>query len=121
MQSTIELITNLKKIREVTSDLETQKRLLELSRVEDIDEVIGMVINNSNSCGFNSECFKKYIADEMEFINFMECPEVDEGMFQCLKCSSKKIYTMSKQTRSGDEATTVFARCSKCKNGWIIN
>lgn len=45
--------------------------------------------------------------------------EVADGIFQC-KCGSKKVMSFSKQTRSGDESTTVFASCTVCKNKWIV-
>jgi hypothetical protein len=46
---------------------------------------------------------------------FIECPpEIEEGIIECKKCRSKKTFSFSKQTRRGDESTTVFVRCSKC-------
>lgn len=51
--------------------------------------------------------------------NFMVCPyELSEGVLKCRKCQSEKIYSFSKQTRSMDEPTTVFALCSKCGHKW---
>ena len=39
--------------------------------------------------------------------------EIEEGVMECTKCGSKKTYSYTKQTRGGDEATTVFAICSE--------
>jgi len=57
----------------------------------------------------------------VEHDNFILCPfEVDEGVLECNKCGSKKTFSYSKQTRSGDESTTVFATCVQCKSSWKI-
>ena len=47
--------------------------------------------------------------------------EVDEGVLTCNKCNSNKTYSYTKQTRSGDESTTVFAICSNCNARWTVN
>jgi len=50
-----------------------------------------------------------------EFDDFLTSPpEVEEGVLECKKCGSKKTFSFSKQTRSADEATTVFVRCANC-------
>lgn len=46
--------------------------------------------------------------------------EVDEGVLECGKCNSNKTISYTKQTRSGDESTTVFAMCFNCNNRWKI-
>jgi DNA-directed RNA polymerase subunit M/transcription elongation factor TFIIS len=59
---------------------------------------------------------KKKIEEENDF---MVCPyEISEGVLTCGKCGCKKIFSFSKQTRSMDEPTTVFALCSECGNKW---
>lgn len=59
---------------------------------------------------------KKKIEEENDF---MVCPyEISEGVLTCGKCRCKKIFSFSKQTRSMDEPTTVFALCSECGNKW---
>lgn len=42
---------------------------------------------------------------------------VDETVF-CPKCKNKGAYWHLRQTRSADEATTRFYRCTKCKHTW---
>lgn len=44
--------------------------------------------------------------------------EVVDGVEQCKKCMSKKLYTCQMQTRSGDESMTTFYVCSKCAAKW---
>ena len=42
---------------------------------------------------------------------------VDDTVF-CPKCENKGAYWHLRQTRSADEATTRFYRCTKCKHTW---
>ena len=68
---------------------------------------------------WNSDTFEniKYSIEEQD--NFIVKPfEIDEGVMECTKCGSKKTYSYTKQTRGGDEATTVFAICSNCNARW---
>lgn len=59
---------------------------------------------------------KLKIEEENEF---MVCPyELSEGVLECGQCGSKKIFSFTKQTRSMDEPTTVFALCSECGKKW---
>ena len=44
--------------------------------------------------------------------------EVEEGVLECGKCGSNKTISYTKQTRSGDESTSVFALCYNCNNKW---
>jgi len=69
--------------------------------------------------GFNSNCFTDVQQLITEQHNFIENPfEVEEGVLQCNKCGSKKTFSFSKQTRGGDEGTTVFAQCANCGARW---
>lgn len=67
-----------------------------------------------NDSTFNKEKIK--IEEENDF---MVCPyEISDGIFTCSLCGCKKIFSFSKQTRSIDEPTTVFALCSECGHKW---
>ena len=47
--------------------------------------------------------------------NFIMCPPViDEGVIECRRCKSRRTFSFNKQTRSSDEAVTVFVRCVNC-------
>lgn len=39
----------------------------------------------------------------------------------CKKCGSDNIFSESRQTRSSDEATTIFFTCINCGNKWKMN
>ncbi len=64
--------------------------------------------------------FEQFLKIEKEEDNFLESPlEVAEGAIKC-KCGSERVFSFSKQTRSGDESTSVFALCSSCKSKWVL-
>jgi len=42
-------------------------------------------------------------------------PEIDK---ECRKCGNKSAYFWVEQTRAGDEAPTIFYKCTKCKKVW---
>ena len=72
----------------------------------------------TNNIGFGSDYFKTVRETLDEQQNFIENPfEVDEGVMEC-KCGSRKTISFSKQIRSGDEGTTVFAKCVDCGATW---
>ena len=77
-------------------------------------------IKNNKYC-WNQQNFEEIKYKIKEHDNFVICPfEVAEGVLECNKCGSKKTFSYSKQTRSGDESTTVFATCVMCKSSWKI-
>jgi DNA-directed RNA polymerase subunit M/transcription elongation factor TFIIS len=66
-----------------------------------------------------SKEYDEYREKIKEHDGFLVKPfEVDEGVLECGKCGSNKTISYTKQTRSGDEATSVFALCYQCNNKW---
>ena len=60
--------------------------------------------------GWNHRSFDTYRFEIKERQDFIENPFiVEEGVLQCGRCQSKKVFSYSKQTRSLDEPTSVFA------------
>lgn len=98
-----------------------------------IQEAIGLFKQNNdiqklhtdikeNKYLYGHSRFDKIRKRIQEYNNFIIKPfEVDEGVLTCNKCNSNKTYSYTKQTRSGDESTTVFAICSNCNARWTIN
>ena len=43
-----------------------------------------------------------------------------QGMVRCRRCGSQEVTWDEKQTRSADEAATIFCQCSTCKNRWVM-
>ena len=54
------------------------------------------------------------IGNPVEFVD----DNVEDGIFQCKKCKSRKTTYYSLQTRSSDEPMTNFITCIECKNRW---
>lgn len=50
-----------------------------------------------------------------------EIPQAMTKEFRCKKCSKRECVYFEKQTRSGDEATSLFVSCLGCGNRWKIN
>ena len=83
------------------------------------DELKDLLINGKYQ--FNSDVYEDVRYRMKEFELFILKPfEVDEGVLTCNKCGSNRTFSYTKQTRSGDEATTVFAVCSICNARWKI-
>lgn len=43
-----------------------------------------------------------------------------EAIVRCRRCGSSEVSWEEKQTRSADEAATVFCVCDQCKNRWVM-
>ena len=53
---------------------------------------------------------------------FHENPvQVQEGVFECPRCGANETLYFEKQSRSADEAATVYCRCKKCGKSWKEN
>lgn len=42
------------------------------------------------------------------------------AIVRCRRCGSEDVTWDEKQTRSADEAATLFCTCIKCKNRWVL-
>ena len=82
-----------------------------------IDTIITNI--NNNLIEWNHSGFKE-LADQISEQNeFIQNPfEVEEGVFQCKACGSRRVYSYTKQDRSCDEGTSVYAQCVACKAKW---
>jgi len=67
------------------------------------------------------DSLNEYIKEEEEQDEFIVNPfQIEEGIVEC-RCGSKRVYSYSKQCRSGDEGVTSFHQCLKCKAKWSLN
>tara|TARA_B100001094_G_scaffold319286_1_gene363906 strand:- start:6480 stop:6932 length:453 start_codon:yes stop_codon:yes gene_type:complete len=65
-------------------------------------------VGNLEACDIFESWNPKHFKDE----------NVEEGIFQCRKCKSRKTEYYSLQTRSADEPMTNYITCLECKNRW---
>ena len=71
--------------------------------------------------GWKHKSLSSYRDIEYEQDAFIIQPfEIIEGIVEC-KCGSKRVYSFSKQTRSGDESITTFNECLMCKSKWVYS
>jgi hypothetical protein len=78
-----------------------------------LDELFAWI--KSNPFAYGNDVFhtsKQIIDEEDDFI--INPPIVDEGVNQCRRCKSFRTFSFTKQTRSSDEASTVFVSCTEC-------
>lgn len=74
----------------------------------------------SNSMWFESQYYKKSSENDNELLQYIKEPiKVEDGIHECRNCGSKRAYTYQAQTRSADEATSLFVQCSKCSKKWV--
>jgi len=97
---------------------------LRISKIKDDEKIV--VNLQCPRCGFSkplegsltkpeaeqTEDQIKVVGDEVDF-KTMPTSDVD-----CPKCGNNQAFWWLLQTRSGDEATTQFYRCTKCSHTW---
>lgn len=60
--------------------------------------------------------FDQIVQEKYELVNRAAC----RTTLRCRRCGSGDVQCEQKQTRSADEAMTVFVTCSKCNNRWTM-
>ena len=88
-----------------------------LSKKIDINTIIENIKNNNIEWDHHE--FKEWADRIAEQNDFIQNPfEVEEGVFQCKACGSRRVYSYTRQDRSCDEGTSVYAQCVACKTKW---
>lgn len=83
---------------------------------KEIDEFI-----RNDKYGFNHRTFDSLNRAEREHDDYItKSYEIEEGIVQC-RCGSKRVYSVSIQTRAADEPMSVHAMCTECKFQWTQN
>ena len=95
-------LANLGKDLVITSDSEMSKGTI----IEDIERESSIQRNR-----FESMLQEKY--DMMNDKSY-------NTTLKCRRCGSAEVSWEQKQTRSADEASTVFCTCNKCNNRWTM-
>lgn len=60
--------------------------------------------------------FQQMLQEKYDAINDQQF----QAIVRCKRCGSSEVSYDDKQTRSADEATTVFCVCTVCKNRWVL-
>lgn len=72
--------------------------------------------------GWHHHTFQEHLKTQQEQDDYILKPfEVEEGVVQCFKCKSFKVFSVAVQTRAADEPTTTMAQCTQCNNKWSQN
>ncbi len=76
-------------------------------------------------CGYSESTAKETIKEKKEELSKFNIVEGDEGKetlstikIDCEKCGNNEAVWWMLQTRSADEPTTQFYRCTKCRHTW---
>ena len=90
-----------------------------------IEKREGKVYYICPSCGYTEELSNPMIRMKIEKEEKVTVIERDRTMeaivkVKCPKCGNNEAYTWIVQTRSGDEASTVFYKCTKCGYTWRV-
>jgi DNA-directed RNA polymerase subunit M/transcription elongation factor TFIIS len=69
--------------------------------------------------GLDAAEYTVYRRLEEEENAFITTPlEIEEGVLECGKCKSRRVFSYSYQGRSGDESMIVKATCANCGHKW---
>lgn len=77
---------------------------------------------NENGYGFKHPMFTELERKTLEEDDYISNPpDVEEGVVECKKCGSKKVMSVSVQTRAADEPMSTRAFCTSCRARWTQN
>lgn len=72
--------------------------------------------------GWNHSCFDLFKQKQREQDDYVLNPfQAEEGVVECKKCGSLKVFSVAIQTRAADEPMTTVSYCTICKNKWSQN
>lgn len=69
--------------------------------------------------GWQAQIYKSVASKIAEFDEYLVHPfEIADGVVECIKCGSRKTWSVQKQTRASDEPMTTFSKCMQCGKAW---
>jgi DNA-directed RNA polymerase subunit M/transcription elongation factor TFIIS len=113
-----------KNISDICDDEETYKKILyqvinDISMGKKLQDILDDI--KTHKVLWRHDSLNEFIKEEEEQDEFIVNPfQIEEGIVEC-RCGSKRVYSYSKQCRSGDEGVTSFHQCLKCKAKWSLN
>lgn len=100
---------------------DTLLHVLTLLQSKPLSEVIDAL--QRDNTGWDSVLFQPFLeAERRDIMNITKPLEVEEGLYTCPKCKSKKTHSYTRQVRSADEPATTFITCANtdCSYKWKI-
>ena len=123
MDKYMEIIDNLLNDKEDKKWFKSQvyNDLADTTDEEKIKTYIEDVIKQGQ-LGWDHASFSDVKQSQQEQDDYILNPfEAEEGVVECKKCGSSKVYSLSVQTRAADEPMTTMAQCTICKTRWSYN
>ena len=85
----------------------------ELIMLSDVEMSKGTILEDiENEAILRKQRFEQMLQEKYEMLN----DKSFNTTLKCRRCGSSEVGWEQKQTRSADEASTVFCTCNKCKN-----
>jgi DNA-directed RNA polymerase subunit M/transcription elongation factor TFIIS len=108
--------------------IDTFRQLYDLvmSSISEYKSPFEMVVEETNDLSnknlvYSTEFYKKERKEEEEFNNSIRFgTNIEDGVYECPNCHSKKTVSQSKQTRASDEEIKAKIFCYSCKKTWAI-
>lgn len=92
-----------------------QDKDFELIMLSDVEMSKGTILEDiENEAILRKKRFEQMLHEKYEMLN----DKSFNTTLKCRRCGSSEVGWEQKQTRSADEASTVFCTCNKCKNRW---
>lgn len=106
---------------------------IENNYIRAIYQIVGDILNKENlqnvldrikesKLGWKHHAFAEWQDQIDEQDRFIETPfVVEEGIIECKKCKSKRVFYYQRQVRSSDEGFSLFCSCISCGSKWREN
>ena len=117
-----ELITSAMDSEELFNELYTKV----LNTLNEFQSPFEMVVKETNDIAnknlvYSSQFYKDLQKEEDEFNKSIRFgTNIEDGIYECPNCHSKKTVSQSKQTRASDEEIKAKIFCYSCKKLWSM-
>jgi len=128
MNSSLQLVFNAVKVLAV--ELNEDEIWLQSQVISDIgDEPTNEIafsyiktVVEKKKLGWDHSSFDLFKQKQREQDDYVLNPfQAEEGVVECKKCGSLKVFSVAMQTRAADEPMTTVSYCTLCKNTWSQN
>jgi len=86
-------------------------------RADDRDLIAGTLVGRIEAeRAARTQRFEHMLQEKYDALNDRKF----QAIVRCRRCGSQEVTWEEKQTRSADEAASVFCACLECKNRWVM-